>query len=108
MYGYSSSWMVERGSGPAVPLDGTAHYLGHLAGHRGVGPVDHAGLRPAWRSTSRPCPSMSSSVRTLRGLRGSSNAVAARPADLRARKYHESGLRPNPVERDKPDGGGQA
>ncbi len=28
---------------------------------------------------------------------GSSDAVTARPADLRARKYRESGLRPNPV-----------
>ncbi len=36
---------------------------------------------------------------------GSSNAVTARPADLRARKYQESGLRPNPVERGKHDGG---
>jgi hypothetical protein len=39
---------------------------------------------------------------------GSSNAVTARPADLGARKYHESGLRPNPVERGKHDGGGEA
>ena len=46
MYGYSSSWMVERRLGPAVPLDGTAHYLEHLAGHRGVGPVHHPGVAP--------------------------------------------------------------
>ena len=38
--------MVERGLGPAVPLHGTAHYLEHLAGHRGVGPVHHAGVAP--------------------------------------------------------------
>ena len=36
---------------------------------------------------------------------GSSNAVTARPADLRARKCHESGLRPNPVGGIRPDGG---
>ena len=35
---------------------------------------------------------------------GSSNAVTARPADLRARKYHESGFRPNPVGGVRPDG----
>ena len=43
----------------------------------------------------------------LRGP-GSSDAVTARPADLGARKRHESGLRPNPVERGKHDGGGEA
>ncbi len=46
MYGYSSSWTVERGSGPAVPLDGTAHDLEHLAGYRGVGPVHHPWVAP--------------------------------------------------------------
>ena len=46
MYGYSSSWTVERGSGLAVPLDGTAHDLEHLAGYRGVGPVHHPWVAP--------------------------------------------------------------
>jgi hypothetical protein len=46
MYGYSSSWMVERGLGPAAPLDGTAHDLEQLAGYRGVGPVRHPGVAP--------------------------------------------------------------
>ena len=38
--------MVERGSGPAVPLDATAGYLGHLAVYRGAGPVHHPGVAP--------------------------------------------------------------
>ncbi len=59
-----------------------------------------------WSGTSRrsgPCElsAMNPSVGP-----GSSNAVTARPADLRARKCHESGLRPNPVGGIRPDGGG--
>ncbi len=38
---------------------------------------------------------------------GSSSAVTARPADLGARKCHESGLRPDPVGGIRPDGGGR-
>ena len=36
---------------------------------------------------------------------GYSGAVTAGPADLGARKCHESGLRPNPVGEGRPDGG---
>ncbi len=56
MYGYSSSWMIVRGLGPAVPLDGTAHDLGHLAGYRGVGPVAHPGVAPGMAVHESPLP----------------------------------------------------
>ena len=44
MYGYSFSWMVERGLGPAVAPYGTAGYLENLAGYRSVGPGGHPGV----------------------------------------------------------------
>jgi hypothetical protein len=93
----SKSWCGGRPSCPPV---------GAMAPRRGT---VHAGSSRAsatqWNGTSRrngPCePSaMDPSVGFC-----SSDAVTARPADLRTRKRHESGLRPNPVEHGRPDGG---
>ncbi len=82
--------------------------LGRRHGPEEGAPFTAGGLRASatqWNGTSRsngPCePSaMDPSVGS-----GSSNAVTARPAGLRARKYRESGLRPNPVGGIRPDGG---